>query len=88
MTGQPAPEVPGTDFLERGDGPVQPAAAPGAGSAGSAVVWPEAAQPTGDAAVDVVLGLLAGVADHPVSAHAELYTRVHDALLAELKADG
>jgi hypothetical protein len=56
--------------------------------AGTAVVWPGAAQPSGDAAVDAALGLLAGMADHPVSDHAELYTRVHDALLAELTADG
>jgi hypothetical protein len=34
-----------------------------------------------------VLGLLERVEDQPVSAHAELYTTVHDALLAELTED-
>ena len=55
-------------------------------SAGFTRNWPETGS-TGDPAVDAVLGTLDGVEDHPVSAHAELYTAVHDALLAELTTD-
>jgi hypothetical protein len=69
---------------EQETGAVQPAEEAVTGSAGH---WPEAAEPTGDPSVDAVLGMLSGVADKPVSAHAEFYTTVHDALLAQLQKD-
>lgn len=49
--------------------------------------WPGDANPSGEAAVDRALELLSGVPDLPVSAHAELYTAVHDALLEALDAE-
>lgn len=77
---QSGPEPSGTDSPDGDAGAVEEAA-------GFTADWPEAVS-TGDTAVDAVLGALDGVGGRPVSAHAELYSSVHDALLAELKADG
>ncbi len=79
----PEPFMPGSSVPGRSGTP-KPVEEAGAGSSAP---WPERARSTGDPAVDAVLGLLERVEDQPVSAHAELYTTVHDALLAELTED-
>ena len=49
--------------------------------------WPDGAEPTGDAAVDQVLGLLGAVPAAEVADHAGLYGAVHDALMEALDAE-
>lgn len=60
---------------------------PEAEAEGPAAEWPDAANATGDAAVDRALTLLEGVHRAPVADHAELYTAVHDSLLEALDAE-
>jgi len=49
--------------------------------------WPDAAAPTGDAAVDSTLERLSGIHSVPVAEHSGLYAEIHDSLMAALDAE-
>lgn len=46
--------------------------------------WPDDTAATGDAAVDSVLGRLAGIPSVPVAEHSGIYAEIHDSLMASL----
>lgn len=49
--------------------------------------FPSGVDPTGDPAVDSLLGALEEIPDMPAGQHVEAYEQLHDGLLGELNSD-